>query len=72
METTSSPTSPPSKGKSISAGNASNAVYGMGLIGAIVYFIQHASSFWAGALGILEAIVWPAIVVYKVLEFLHL
>ena len=72
METTASPTPPPSKGKSVSAGNAANAVYGMGLIGAMVYFIQHASSFWAGALGILEAIIWPAIVVYKLLEFLHL
>ncbi len=69
---TATPTPQPEKGKSIHAGNAANAVYGLGLIGAIVYFIQHATSFWMGLLGILEAIIWPAIVVYKLLEFLHL
>jgi hypothetical protein len=70
--TDTSPTPQPTKTKAVSAGNATNAVYGLGLIGAAIYFIQHASSFWSGALGILEAIVWPAIVVYKILEFLHL
>jgi hypothetical protein len=72
MTDTSSPAPQPAKGKTVYASNAANAVYGLGLIGAIVYFIQHASSFWAGVLGILEALVWPAIVVYKLLEFLHL
>ena len=51
--------------------NAScGAVYGLGFIGAVVYYIQHAVSFWMGCLGILKAMVWPAIVVYKVLELL--
>ncbi len=44
------------------------AVYGLGLIGALVYFIGHAQSFWGGLLGFLEALVWPAILVYKLLE----
>ncbi len=44
------------------------AVYGLGLIGAIVYFIQHATSFSDGVWGVLQAIVWPAIFVYKLLE----
>ena len=48
----------------------SGAVYGLGLIGAAVYFIQQADSFWIGALGILKAIVWPAFVVYKLLQLL--
>jgi len=43
------------------------AVYGLGFVGALVYFIQNADSFWAGALGVLEAIVWPAVLVYKAL-----
>ncbi len=43
------------------------AVYGMGLIGALVYFIQHATSFGDGLLGVVKAIVWPAIVIYQVL-----
>lgn len=50
--------------------NAGDAVYGLGFIGAAVYFIQHAATFWIGVLGFLKAIVWPALVVYKLLEFL--
>ena len=46
------------------------AVYGLGLIGALIYFIQNASGFWVGVVGVLEAIVWPVIVVYKLLESL--
>lgn len=46
-------------------GNAqSGAVYGLGFIGAAVYFISHATSFWLGVLGILKAIIWPVFFVY--------
>jgi len=45
-------------------------VYGLGFIGAAVYFIQHASGFWMGVLGILKAVVWPALLLYKLLEYL--
>jgi hypothetical protein len=48
----------------------SGAVYGLGFIGALIYFIQHATTFGAGLLGLLKAIVWPAILVYKFLAFL--
>ncbi len=51
-------------------GCCSGAVYGMGFIGAAIYFIQHAETFGAGVLGILKAIVWPALLIYKVLEVL--
>jgi hypothetical protein len=51
---------------------ASSAVYGMGFIGALLYFIQNATSFWGGVLGILKAIIWPAWLIYKLLEFLKL
>lgn len=47
----------------------SAAVYGLGFIGATIYFVQHATTFWLGAFGILKAIFWPAIVVYKLLEY---
>ena len=50
----------------------SSAVYGLGFIGAVVYFIQHATSFWVGILGVLKAFVWPAFIVYKLLEFFRL
>jgi len=69
---TTPPTSPPAREKAVPATTSANAVYGLGLIGAAVYFVQHASTIWMGVLGILEAIVWPAIIVYKILELLHL
>lgn len=43
------------------------AIYGLGLIGAAVFYIQAATTFWGGVLGILKAIVWPAFLVYKLL-----
>ena len=46
------------------------AVYGFGVIGAAVYFISHATGFWMGALGLLKAIVWPAILVFEALKAL--
>ena len=47
-------------------------IYGLAFIGALIYFIQHATSFWNGALGVLKALVWPAILIYKALQFLGL
>lgn len=48
------------------------AVYGLGLIGALIYFLQTATSFGNGVLRFLEALVWPAFLVYAALKFLHL
>ena len=48
------------------------AIYGIGLIGAAVYFIGQAGTFWLGVLGLLKAIVWPAFLVYYALKFLGL
>lgn len=49
---------------------AGGAVYGLGLIGAAIYFISTATGFWMGALGFLKAIVWPVLLVYQ--AFKHL
>lgn len=49
-----------------------NALYGLGMLGAAVYFIQHATSFWDGALGLVKAVFWPGVVLYRVLELLKL
>ena len=46
------------------------AIYGLGFIGAAIYYISTASGFWMGVLGILKAIVWPAILVYEALKHL--
>ena len=43
------------------------AVYGLGFIGAVIYYISQATGFWVGVLGFLKAIVWPAFLVYKLL-----
>ncbi|MDH4358937.1 MAG: hypothetical protein OEV37_03325 [Candidatus Berkelbacteria bacterium] len=51
---------------------ASGGVYGLAFIGAAVYFIQHADSFWQGVWGFIKALVWPAFLVYKLLEFLKM
>lgn len=48
----------------------SSAVYGLGFIGAAVYYISNATSFWTGILGFLKALVWPAFVVYELLKYL--
>lgn len=59
--------------KNQNAGAAgAGAVYGFGFIGAVVYFIQHADTFGAGLLGVLKALVWPALVVYQLLGFFKL
>jgi hypothetical protein len=44
------------------------AIYCLGFLGAVVYYIQHAATFWAGVLGILKALVWPAFLVYGLLK----
>ncbi len=50
----------------------SGAVYGLGFIGACVYYIGTAGTFWLGVLGFLKAIVWPAMLVYELLKFLNM
>ncbi len=52
--------------------NAPNsAVYGLGMIGAAVYYISAATGFWMGVLGFLKALVWPAFLVYETLKALN-
>jgi hypothetical protein len=45
------------------------AVYGLGFIGAAIYYISVATGFWVGVLGFLKAIVWPVFFVYDALKF---
>jgi hypothetical protein len=44
------------------------AVYGLGFIGAAIYFISTATTFWMGVLGFLKAIVWPAFLIYEAMS----
>ncbi len=45
-------------------------VYGLGFIGALVYYLSTANSFWVGVLGVIKAIFWPGFIVYELLKFL--
>lgn len=47
-----------------------NCIYGLGMIGAAIFFIAKATFFWAGVLGLLKAIVWPVFMVYELFNFL--
>ena len=58
-------------GKMNAQSGGGNAVYGLGLIGALVYYLQNAHDFWLAILAILKAFVWPALAVYDLLKFLH-
>lgn len=47
-----------------------SVVYFFGLVGAAIYYISTACSFWTGVLGLLKAFVWPVFLVYESLKFL--
>jgi hypothetical protein len=51
-------------------GGPASAVYGLGFIGAAVWYIGSAATFGAGVLGVLKAIVWPAFLVYLAFQYL--
>jgi hypothetical protein len=46
------------------------SLYGVGFIGAVIYYISTASDFWMGVLGFLKALVWPGFLVFELLQFL--
>jgi hypothetical protein len=48
-------------------GGGGGALYGFGFIGALFYFLQHAVTANDYLWGILKAIVWPALAVFKLL-----
>lgn len=61
------------KNKNMSnSGGMLGGAYFVTIVGAAVYFISNAVTFWGGVLGLLKAFVWPAFAVYKVLELLKL
>ncbi|MEI6849888.1 MAG: hypothetical protein WCK29_02535 [archaeon] len=48
------------------------AIYGLGFVGAAVYYVSIVTGFWMGVLGVLKALVWPAFLVYYLFKFLGL
>lgn len=63
---------PESKPKKKSYTSTGNGIYGLAFIGALVYFIQHADTFWMGVIGFLKALVWPAFLIYELMKFLEM
>lgn len=60
-------------GKMSQGSNAGGgAVYGLGFIGALVYFLSTATDFWDGAWGVIQAILWPGFVVFEISKFFNL
>ncbi len=55
-----------------SCATSSNTVYGLGLIGALVYNWQYADGATEILWGIVKSIFWPALMIYKVLTMLQI
>ena len=51
-------------------GGGSDSVYGLGMIGAWVFYIGRATTPRERVLGFLKGMVWPAMFVYEMLKFL--
>ena len=49
---------------------SNGALYGVGLIGAAIYFIGSATTFGMGFIGFLKALVRPGYLVYGLLKYL--
>jgi hypothetical protein len=60
------------KPKKKSYTNSGNGIYGLAFIGAAVYYIQQAPTFWMGVVGFLKALVWPAFLIYELMKFLKM
>jgi hypothetical protein len=53
-----------------SCGNSNSTLYFLGFVGAAIYYLSTATSFWMGFLGLLKSFVWPLFLVYEILSFL--
>jgi hypothetical protein len=54
----------------VRSGGGADAVYGIGMIGAWVYYFKHADTTEARVKAFFKGFVWPAFVVYDLLVFL--
>jgi len=58
-----------SKGCS-STPSCGGAIYGLGFLGSLFYFVTTAPDFWGIVIGIIKAIFWPGVIAYGLLKFL--
>ena len=55
----------------VSSENWWSTTYFFAVVGTAIYYVQNAVGFWDGVLGIIKAMFWPAVVMYRAMEFLH-
>ena len=53
-------------------GGRGEAVYGLGIVGAAVYYITAATGFWMGVVGVIKAVFWPAFLVFELMKMLNM
>ena len=58
--------------KVINKGGPFGGAYFLTFIGTAVYFVQQSEGFWGFIWAILQAIVWPALLIHRVFEVLHI
>jgi len=51
-------------------GNSGGCAYFLAALGAAIYYISTATGFWMGVLGVLNALVWPAFLMFELFKFL--
>ncbi len=71
MKTEITPKEKEEKQVNVKVQNSGDAVYGLGLIGAWVYYIGRATTNQERVKGFFKGLVWPAFVVYELLKFLN-
>lgn len=59
------------RGERVRSASCGSGVYGLGFIGAVVWFWQQAEGFGPHVVGVLKACVWPAFLVYDAFKALH-
>jgi len=53
-------------------GGSSSAVYGLGFVGALIYFFPTMNTFNGVIMGIVKSLVWPGILVHQAFTLLGL
>lgn len=60
------------KTRVIHESGSTGAIYGFAVVGALVYYLQHATSFTMGVIGVFKALFWPGVMMYRVLELMQM
>lgn len=53
-------------------GGGGGAFYGLGFVGALIYYFQGVSTFGGAVVAFVKALVWPAFLIFKVFAMLKM